>query len=129
MPIVTVKPNNPAAEALLVELAPRLLPDLKACVHAYWGVPKTDIIVRILKCDILVDDPTSADADVWVETNPNPRLEPHANTLRDMLVAYWVNATDSRLNAEFWVRFVAGSWCVTEKHTGLVLDKEDMRHD
>ncbi len=36
MPIVTLKPNNAKAEALLVELAPRLLPDLKDCVHAYW---------------------------------------------------------------------------------------------
>jgi|GEM_PF-4857004 hypothetical protein len=128
MPIVTVKPNNQAAEALLVELAPRLLPDLKSCVCLYWGVAESDVIVRVQRCDIIVDDPTSSDADVWVETNPNPRLEALADTLRDMLVAYWAKCTDSRLNAEFWVRFVAGSWCVTAKDTGEIADREDMHH-
>ena len=116
MPIINIVPKDELTEKLILEIIEKLRETIKNITCEISGFPKTDILVNLMRCPYRNSDPDSADAIVYIETNPNEDFEDEANYFCKEIAQIFIDCGfTSRNGIEIWTRFVPGPWCLVKK--------------
>lgn len=119
MPNVHIDPATEEAHAMLAARMMKTRPRLKATIARISGFPTNDILVSLSYCPFSDADQDCARFVVVVDTCPHEELEVKSNELRDAIVQDLVELQLTDGDAEVWVRFLPGPWCLV-RHGAIV---------
>lgn len=120
MPIVTIAPRD---EEVLQALASRMAdirPRLKEVICSISGFPEDEVIVRLIKPDVVDPDPCEADFVVYADTCPHVGLEASANRLCEAIAMALIRTRLNDAVFEVWPRFLPGPWALVRN--GEIVD-------
>lgn len=113
MPLIGIHPKTDALENWADSVMKKTRQALKDTMHQISGFHTSDVIITLHKCDVKNPDPNGADFVVFIDTNPNEKLEAVADKLCSDIATVLINmGFASKRDVEVWPRFLPGSWCL-----------------